>query len=1113
MADLIQKPGVEITQIVQATPVTPVTPTLVPCIVGAAYEVVEATAEGVPNQSAQVSNISYGQYPVTIPASSFPTNHADINEVSVIGLTDEISATLFKADGATIGLNPNDPSAYLDSVASATRPAVFLKTATGTADTLKLFSSSSSVLSQISITGANTLTEIIQKINDLAGFEAYDVSAAGDYDLVITLSDIAANYGPNASIKIISNGDSALLNDDNTDIAVEGSGLHAVLASGKTSTSFITQSAGKFYRGDHDAVAPVSASALADIVNADNSVPGWLPSDWNSTTSGATVANFVSVTALNLYNLQTALPNRHGDLVYVDGVELGMVLNVKATSIEVGSVDAANSEYDNLGKPAKQVYNRISLNSSFAPNSVYFVAKSLTVREADGTANARLDIDIDANTTGATAATATLTAADATAIALNGTVLIVDVTENDVQTSTFTFVFDANFASYQATVDRMNELIIQSGLIVDFGLSVNAGIVISTKEEGSTMGLSIRSKADGSTALDAFEQGVNAITDAGSDLIADQTMSGSTFTFTLDDNPVAVAVDIDGTLVSDLVDSINLQVGYALASAFVNSSDNKVYLRLESATIGRNSKISLSAFAPLGILQQNDSGSGRPNPNISVSSLGAISFGPNILRTLRSGSPISNISTGIGVSYRGLRLDLSSSANDPGLLQISDITELVSLMSPIDTRNPLSLGIYYALLNAGSNITVSAIGVDDVSSAEPEGTALAYIRAFEFLESYEVYGIAPLSHSEQVIQIANNHVTSMSAPEGKKERVLISSPTVPTRRNDLIASSGESAAWGSVLNLVDTGDVGLEDAVNGIGLDPTLPIPAVLDNNFEPVLSVEISGEQREYSIASISGSTVTVRLSGMPNADGYYSTSPIAGNFTDATYSVFLRGSKLTVPGSDTLIDKNALATTVRDRAKQYNNKRQIRLFPDTVQSVINGVEQSIPAYYFASAISGKTAGLSPETPLSRRSMDGFTNVSAYDLTDNQLNIISAGNAVVEVESPGLAPSIRIQASTAPDAIETREYSITKAVDAFAKTLRVALKNRVGSFNITQTYVDDTTTIVDVICQGAVEQGLLENAVITLLEQDETQPDTLKVEVDVDVLYPANYIKVTILV
>src|SRR5210317_1600238 len=110
MADLIRKPGVEITQVVTPTPVTPTTPTLAPCVVGPAFEVVEATASGLPNDASVVDGVSYAQQPITIPAASFPTNHADIDEVSVVGLTDEISASLFKPDGTIISLNPNDPS-------------------------------------------------------------------------------------------------------------------------------------------------------------------------------------------------------------------------------------------------------------------------------------------------------------------------------------------------------------------------------------------------------------------------------------------------------------------------------------------------------------------------------------------------------------------------------------------------------------------------------------------------------------------------------------------------------------------------------------------------------------------------------------------------------------------------------------------------------------------------------------------------------------------------------------------------------------------------------------------------------------------------------------------
>ena len=1119
MADLIRKPGVEITQVVTPTPVTPVVPTLAPCIVGPAFEVMETSEGGLPNSASIVDNISYAQQPLTVPALSFPTNHADIEEVSVAGLTDEISAALFKPDGSSISLNPNDPSAFLDRLPSAHRPAIFFKTV-GVADTLRLFSSASSQAVEVSILATDTVPTVVTKLNTLSGFEAYDVSAEpnSDYDVILTIADSARSYGPSASITAVAKNGTVILNHDTHDMRVEGSGVFTEVPSGRSSTSYIKQSGGTFYLGDYSGSATVAASAIADLDAADKAVPGWLPLGWDQTKTVATaqVAALVSTTDFTNYDLQTALPTRHGDLIYADGVELGMVLNVRADSIEVGVVDATNSEYNALGQPTRQVYRRSALTSEFSPNSVYFIAKSLSVKELDGTVNAKIKIDVDANVTSAEPGSITLTAADPANIAVDGTRIIFGVNINGAPAhGDFGFTFNGNVGSYAALVNAINITIQGRGL--GFVASEDNGVVIETIEKGASAEIVIRSVADGCTALNAFQQGVGELSDTGSDLVSNNLFDGNSLTIKLDDNPHSFTFDANGAAgtarVLDLIDQINADIGYAFASAALDPSDNKVYVTFESASVGRNSKIEVTAFAPLWAATQSDSGSGRPNPNISVSSAGTVSIGPNIARFAKTGLPIARTDFDVGVSYRGLRLDLSPSANDPGLLQFSSLTELSSLLSPIDTRNPLALGVYYALINAGGDITISAIGVDDVSSSEPEGTALAYQRALEFLEAYEVYAIAPLTHSEQVIESVDSHVTNMSAPEGKKERVLISSPLVPTRRNDIVASSGESALWGNVLNLVDTGDVGLEDAVDSIGMDSTIPIPFALSNGFQPVLSIEIDGEQRKYSIASVSGSTVTVRLTDLSNSDGYYSTIPISTNFTNATYSVFLRGSELTVPGSSTLLDKNALATTVRDRAQQYNNSRQLRLFPQDVQSVINGVEQLIPMYYFASAIAGRTAGLSAETPFSRRSMDGFTNVADYGLTNNQLNIISAGNAIVEVESEGLAPSIRIQSTTSPSALETREYSIIKAVDTFAKTLRGALKDRVGSFNITQTYVDDTTTIVDVICQGSVEQGLLENAVINAIEQDETQPDTLRVEVSVDVLYPANYIKVTILV
>ena len=156
------------------------------------------------------------------------------------------------------------------------------------------------------------------------------------------------------------------------------------------------------------------------------------------------------------------------------------------------------------------------------------------------------------------------------------------------------------------------------------------------------------------------------LNDLGSDLVSTADFDGHTLTLTLDDNPNVFSVAANGLAgsasVDVLIDQINQAVGYAIASAAVNPADNKVYVTFESATVGRNSKIEVSAFTPLWAATQSDNGSGRPNPNISVSSSGTISVGPNIARLSKTGVPLSLTSYSIAVSYRGLRLDPSPQA-------------------------------------------------------------------------------------------------------------------------------------------------------------------------------------------------------------------------------------------------------------------------------------------------------------------------------------------------------------------------------------------------------------------------------------------------------------------
>ena len=1126
MADLIRKPGVEITQVISTTPTLQVNPTLAPCVVGPAFEVMETTIDGAANPASVINGIQYNQSGLVISPSSFQTNHANIDEVSVSGLTDEVSAALFRANGDVINLDPDNNSAFLEALPVAHKPAIFFEIPV-TMVTLRVMATGFAQAQIIQTGGAATAASIAQQFNDI-GLVAKDISASSaNFDIFVTLPDVSASFGPNAYISIKEEGGRGLVGQPGQggteDIQVNGAGLHAVPIAGLSSTASVTINSGEFFVGDLTQNPAAADLTIYNTLNAqggnqdDNSRPAWIPLGWDGAESSVSIAVLPSFPAFNAINLQGALPTRNGDILVADGVQIGQVLNILPTSIELGNVNTSVSQYSADGSIIKQVYDQVSLTSAFSPKHVYFLANSLPTIEADGTVNATIREGITNSVTQASAAqlNGTITAgAD-----LSGLALIVKTFQSGIQTDTFTFVFPNGQGDNAAALAiEMNNQIAAANEARLFSVSEAGGTIsFTTNDQGADFSIEILNAANGSTAIGAtlIAFGGGLLTDVGSNLTCNTPLNNnnSSFSLKLDDNPHVYTVSVESNQVSDLVNAINNEVGYPVAS--IETNGLSTILVVSSSLVGRSSSVTLFDFDPLGINQSTQAGTGRPNPNVSVNEAGLVSIGAQIIRNNRTGLPLSPVAIGsvdIGIAYRGLRLDLSTAANQPGLLSIFDINDLTSQLSPVDTRNPLALGIYYAMLNAGDGVTVSAIGVDDVSSSEPEGTALAYARAAEFIEAHEVYAVAPLTHAEEVIGIFNQHVTDMSAATAKHERVLISSPSVPTRRNNIVLSSGESAEYANVPNLVNLNDIAIEDAAASNGIDPSLPIPAVLSNLTEVVLEIEIGDATLNYSVNSISGSNVSVRVAGMPNADGFYSTLPIASSFSDAKFSLFVRGSKLLLPGTD-ILDRQAIATTVRDRAQQYNNRRQLRLFPDSVQSVIGGIEQSIPMYYFACAIAGETADLTAETPFSRRSMDGFTNVSTLNLTSNQLDIVSAGNCVIEVESQGMAPSIRIQSTTAPDAIETREYSIVKAVDSFAKQLRSALKGRVGLFNITQTYIDETSTIVDIICQGAVNNGLLASATVIKAEQSSLSPDTMLVEVNVGVLYPANYIKLTLFV
>ena len=919
-------------------------------------------------------------------------------------------------------------------------------------------------------------------------------------------------------------------------IRVEGAGLVAVenTVQGITTSSWLEFSQGAVF--NDDLVNRVSSAAIAEL----------------ETIQGIRVVQIDSLEVITLHEaadivfkddllIKAATPTSNGDLIYASGpfgqsISAVMVTAVEASKIKLGVVDTLRSEYDAAGNPTAQRYIDFSLGeltsnpTPFAPKNGFVIAQNLTTWTSYndieiGTIGPAQVVteDLAGVFTAATAATVSYDGVtDAAITASVGLTIVITLVDDGVTTVT-------NFL-VEASHDASNlQLALNTALTGVTATLNNGNLTFESVLKKKEVFVRVASGATGDVALLASSTAGSLVNggyeDTGSDELMSADLIGKTLTFTFNNSRRTYAVIATGQSVSDFINDVNTFVGTPVLSRL--STYNNVagaYLQLRSPLIGIASHVAVDITTADDIGEAlfanatSSAGAGRPNADVSVTDAGTVRLSPEILRNPTSGIPLNNatVTGNIHIGYRALRLDLTASANQPGLIKISNTDDLNTIYGPISSRNPLALALYYALINAGAGTEVTALGVDDVSEAEPEGTTISYNEALEYLRTFEVYTLCPLSSSEDVIQLFNTHVTDMSTPEQRAERVFIASPRNPTRRNDEVILSSGAVGAESTGNAgqIDLG-TSPEALLAAQGIDTSADIPFELINNKQLYIHITIGDDSYKYSVQSVDGGRVTVRYTytTAQNADNFYSTEELPNDFSNATFSLALRGTVLTLPGS-TRLDKSAYAETVRDKAQQYANRRQFRLHPDTVQSsAIGGVNQSLPSYYYGAAIAGAVAFIEAQEPFTRVPFVGFNDVTGPALERSHLDTLSAGNAHIEINTTGELPSLRIQSTTDPSKIESREFSVTKAVDSFAKSCRAQLKQRIGKFNITQSYIDDLTILVDSLCTTATNNGLFRGASVTKLEQDKTQPDTILVEVQLEVLYPANYIKLTLVV
>lgn len=385
--------------------------------------------------------------------------------------------------------------------------------------------------------------------------------------------------------------------------------------------------------------------------------------------------------------------------------------------------------------------------------------------------------------------------------------------------------------------------------------------------------------------------------------------------------------------------------------------------------------------------------------------------------------------------------------------KITEEQEIRDFIGEPKPWNPLAFGASLALNNGG--VSTNIIGTDPGVG----GDSGNFGNAITLLESKEkIYAIAPLTRQSAELAKFGTHVTAMSVPAQKKERIVFT-----TNRVDY---SGESTPATNTEK--QTVAQAIQDYSSGI-------------NN------------KRFFAIHPDAGYVETLAH-----------VSTLSQDFIQAVYGdQFSLLPKFTVNGTvgDTRYKAfqditSGIVTKLKDNDVQYIT-----------------VYYPVPGYFFAPAIAGQTVGKTPAAPLTNSSISGFSGLykSNNHFNEDQLNTMAEGGTWV-LEERGAGSIInRHQLSTKATSIETRELSITTQVDYTAKYLRDLVSPLIGKNVISNTFLSQLEAALVGAAAQLVDEGIVRSINILNVYQDEISPDTVKVDVEIEPLYPANYIKITL--
>jgi hypothetical protein len=275
------------------------------------------------------------------------------------------------------------------------------------------------------------------------------------------------------------------------------------------------------------------------------------------------------------------------------------------------------------------------------------------------------------------------------------------------------------------------------------------------------------------------------------------------------------------------------------------------------------------------------------------------------------------------------------------------------------------------------------------------------------------------------------------------------------------------------------------------------------------IVDVTPTDAQDEF-IRDLDGHYISVVVSNTKLTLQSDPTNGFNGTLEDVEYQIF------------DVMTRAEEATFLAGWATAFDNRRLISVWPDTCIISVSGTATDLPGFYFGCALTALTAGLPSQQGFTNLSLTGFTGRENSDdrYSDTQLDTIAGGGNLILIQDVAQAPvSCRHQLTTDTSSIQYQELSITKNVDLIARFFRGLYQPFIGKYNITDALLDLLKSITESGIDFLKNQkapragGVLRDGSIESLVESTTQPDTVEIELDINIPYPLNKIKVTLLV